>query len=331
MEQPASLFERVIDRPQPLWVKISVSLFLFALPFIVVYLSGVADEVMSDGKWRFLLLTPSIIVYVWLGSPLLARHNQEVIHALRSISALDEESFARLMVETQSVKPRNEWIAIAVGAVFGLAINTTNDFSGMNFLFPLYWTISMMAMYALLAWIIYLSVASSRSGDLLLRQPLHINLFNPAPFEAIGRQGLLLALMFIGGLTLSLIFSFRWENLAQPLFWLIYLVLVLVTLLIFFASMRPAHRVLAKQKDLELAVVRQHLERLGRELMQMLEVQQDSSKVAAELNALTAYEERLQATHSWPYNTRMLRTLFVSFLVPLGSFLFKTVIDLVLP
>jgi hypothetical protein len=331
MEQPASLYERVIGRPRPLWVKISVSLFLFALPFIVVYLSGVADVFLTEGKWRFLLLAPSIIVYVWLGSPLLDRYNKEVVYALRSISALDDESFARLMAESQKVKPRNEWIAISIGAVFGLFVNATNDFSGMNFLFPLYWALSMVAMYGLLAWIIYLSVASSRSGDVLLRQPLRINLFNPVPFEAIGRQGLLLALMFIGGLTLSLIFSFRWENLAQPFFWLIYLVLILFTLLIFFASMRPAHRVLARQKDLELAGVRSHLERLGRDLMLRVDQHQETGAVAAEFNALTAYEERLQSTRTWPYNTRMLRTLFFSFLVPLGSFLLKTVIDLVLP
>jgi hypothetical protein len=35
---------------------------LFALPFIVVYLSGVTDEFMRDGRWRFLLLAPSIMV-----------------------------------------------------------------------------------------------------------------------------------------------------------------------------------------------------------------------------------------------------------------------------
>ncbi len=331
MKQPATLYARVIDRPRPLWVKLAVSVLLFALPFIVVYLSGVTDEFMRDGRWRFLLLAPSIIVYIWLGSPLLDRHNREVFEALRSITALDDESFARLLAETPTVKPRNEWIAIASGAVIGLAMNSTNDFGGMNILFPLYWALSMMAMYALLAWIIYLSVASTRDGELLLRQPLRINLFNPAPFEAIGRQGLLLALMFIGGLTISLILSFRWENLAQPLFWLIYLVLVLVTLLIFFSSMRPAHRVLAKHKDAELAGVRRQLERLGGEMMQRMNTGQESAGVAAEFNAVAAYEARLQATRTWPYNTNMLRALFFSFLVPLGSFLFKTAIDLVLP
>lgn len=331
MDHPTSLYARVIDKPRPLWVKVSVSLFLFALPFAVVYLSGATAEFMTDGKWRFLLLAPSIIVYIWLGSPLLDRQNKEVIRSMRSITVLDDEGFSRLLAESQYINPRNEWIAIGIGAIAGLALNSSNDFGSMSILFQVYWTLSMLAMYALLAWIIYLSVASTRSGEALLRQPLHINLFNPAPFEAIGRQGLLLAMMFIGGLTLSLVFSFRWENLSHPLFWLVYLTLVLVTLLIFFISMRPAHQLLAKQKEKELSGVRYILEQLGRELMQHMEDKQDAGKIAAEFNAMAAYEGRILAARTWPYNTNMLRTLFFSFLVPLGSFLVKTAIDLILP
>jgi hypothetical protein len=331
MKQSASLYERVIERPRPLWVKIVVCLFLFALPFAVVYLGDSAAEFIANGNWRFLLLSPSIIIYIWLGSPLLDRFNKEVIYSLRSISALDDESFSRLMAETHYVNPRNELIAIGIGAVVGLALNSANDYTDTSVLFGVYWTLSMLAMYALLAWMIYLAVIGSRSNGVLLQQPLRINLFNPAPFEAIGRQSLLLALMFIGGLTLSLVFSFRWENLSHPLFWLVYMSLVLVTLLIFFASMRPAHRLLAKEKEKELTQVRRNLEWLGRELMLRMENRQDAGKIAAEFNALSAYEGRVLAARTWPYNTIMLRTLFFSFLVPLGSFLVKTAIDLVLP
>ena len=331
MQQPASLFERVIARPQPVWVKVCVSLFLLILPFAITYLSGLFEEMISNGMWRFLLLSPSIILYIWLGSPLLDRQSKEVMRSLRAISALDDDSYSALLAKTQTINPRNEWIAIGIGAIVGLALNSTNDFSGISILFQVYWVLSMVAMYAMMAWIIYLSVASSRTGDALLRGPLHINLFNPAPFEAIGRQGLLLAMMFIGGITLSLFLSFRWENLGQPLFWLIYLTLVLVTLLIFFVSMRPAHQVLVKQKEYELSGVRHNLEQLGQELVQRVDGQQDASKVASEFNALAAYEGRLQGARTWPYNTSMLRTLFFTFLVPLASFMVKMMLDFVLP
>ena len=37
-----------------------------------------------------------------------------------------------------------------------------------------------------------------------------------------------------------------------------------------------------------------------------------------DISALIAYEERLQAARTWPYNTAMLRTLFFSIIVPAG-------------
>ena len=329
MHHQYSLFERVIVRQRPAWIKISVSLLLLFLPFVVAYLSGVFSDMLRNGLWRYFLLVPSIIIYIWLVAPLTDRQSKEVVRSISTISTLDEQSFSTLIEKAQQINPRNEWIAIASGAILGLAINSSNYYSGMSLLFQAYWTLSLAAMYAILTWTIYISAVSARFGEALLRQPLRINIFNPAPFEAIGRQSLMLAVIFVGGITLSLVLSFQVANLTQPLFWLIYLSLVLVTLLIFFLSMRPAHRLMAKQKDHELRGVQRHLERLGLELMARLDKQEQTSTIASEINALAIYEQRLQGTRTWPYNTGMLRTLFFSVLMPLGSVLFKIVIDLV--
>ncbi len=126
-----------------------------------------AGELITSGLWRYLLLSPSIILYIWLGSPLLDHQSKEVMRSLRAISALDDENYSALLAKTQNIKPRNEWIAIGSGAIVGLAINGTNDFSEAGILFQVYWTLSMVAMYAMMAWIIYLSVASTRTGDSL--------------------------------------------------------------------------------------------------------------------------------------------------------------------
>ena len=85
------------------------------------------------------------------------------MRSLRSISALDDENYSALLAKTRSINPRNEWIAIGSGAIVGLAINRTNDFSEAGILFQVYWTLSMVVMYAMMAWIIYLSVASTRA------------------------------------------------------------------------------------------------------------------------------------------------------------------------
>ena len=95
---------------------------MLILPFAITYLSGLVGELISSGLWRFLLLSPSIILYIWLGSPLLDRQSKEVMRSLRAISALDDEGYSALLAKTQTIKLRNEWIAIGSGAIVGLAI-----------------------------------------------------------------------------------------------------------------------------------------------------------------------------------------------------------------
>jgi hypothetical protein len=41
--------------------------------------------------------------------------------------------------------------------------------------------------------------------------------------------------------------------------------------------------------------------------------------LAAEINALVSYEKRLEEARTWPYNTRMLRTVVVSVILPAGA------------
>lgn len=38
--------------------------------------------------------------------------------------------------------------------------------------------------------------------------------------------------------------------------------------------------------------------------------------LAEEINALVSYEERVKEARTWPYNTRMLRTVLVSTILP---------------
>ena len=331
MHEPYSLFERVISRPRPVWVKITVSLILLLLPFVIIYQSGLAGELLVYGRWRFILLPPAIVIYIWLVSPLLDRQGAEVVRSIREISPLDEESFTTLVDKALTIRPRNEWIAIGVGVLLGVALNTGNDFTEIPILFLVYWYLSLASMYAMMCWTFYVSGASTRLSQALFRKPLRINLFNLAPFEVIGRQGLLMAMAFLGGITLSLILSLQVASLTEPLYWVIYLVLIAIALLIFFSSMRPAHRVLAKQKGQELSGVQRHLERLGQELMQRMDSQGEIGELASQINALTAYERRLKDTPTWPYNTGMLRTLFFSILMPLASVLVKMALDIFLP
>ena len=327
MEQSASRVQRMLTKVHPLWVKLVVSLAFLLLPFATAYLDGLLDDFMREGQWRFLLLSPVIILYIWFISPAMSRGEAEVVRSFRPLVTLDDEAFDNLVVQESRVNPRNEWLALGAGAVLGLISAQASGFDlGISWL-GFYWYISLALMYGLLAWVILGSVATTRLNAALHRLPLSVDILNPAQFEAVGRQSLILALVFIGGITLSLLLSFQPGNISEPSFWVTYLLLVLAVLLIFFLNMRPSHRVLTAAKQRELEPLQRKINASCRELAQHLERKQETGSLPAEINALVAYEQRLRAARTWPYNTTILRTLFFSVLIPLGSVMVRQLVE----
>lgn len=186
-------------------------------------------------------------------------------------------------------------------------------------------------MYGVLGWAVFVSVSSTRLNAALHRQPMQFDIFNSTPFEAFGRQSLLLALVFIGGITLSLLFTFQDANLSSLEFWLVNLLFVLFIVSIFFLAMRPTHKVLLAEKKRRLEPVQRHINLACQDLVQRLDQSQDPGNLPGEINALIIYEQRLLTARTWPYNTSMLRTLFFSILIPLGSILARLAVDILLP
>ena len=327
MDQNTSLFDRLLSQPRPLGVKLGISLLLLLLPCGAAALDGVLIDILRQGIWRILILPPVIIIYCWFLSPVLARMGTELIRAAKSLVVMDEASFTKLINKASRVNPLHEWIAFAIGVILGILTTLSTNFGQNTIWLKVYWSVGIALMYGLLAWIIYGSFVSTRLNTAIHHQKLIIDIFDVTPFEAFGRQSLIMALAFVGGMTLSLLCTFQVQSLYVIEFWVIYVSLALVTVLIFFLSMRPTHQVLSKEKNSELKAVQEHILHASRDLMRRIDQKQDTNITAFEINALVTYEERLQATQTWPYNTPMLRTLFVSVLVPLGTLLVREAVD----
>jgi hypothetical protein len=58
-----------------------------------------------------------------------------------------------------------------------------------------------------------------------------------------------------------------------------------------------------------------------------MEDNQETKNIPAEITALAIYEKQLRETRTWPYNTTMLRTLFFSVLIPVGTLIGRIVIE----
>lgn len=326
-----SLFDRYISRTQSTWVKVTFILTILLLPFIAAYLDGEMESFLSDGNWRVFLLAPTIITYIWLISPTMSRTGDKVVETIRALTVLNGKKFDQVVQEASQVKPTHELFAIGVGIIIGIASVLTSEINQGTTWLTIYWLLSTCLMYGILAWTIFIAIASTRITTALHQLPLQIDILNPKEFEAVGRQSLLLALVFIGGITLSLLFSYQEENISLPEFWITNLLFVIFILLIFFLSMRPTHRLLANEKKSELEPLQARINSTCRDLVVCLNQNQDSGELPTEITALIAYEERLLVARTWPYNVAMLRTLFFSVLIPIGSILTRLAVDIFLP
>jgi hypothetical protein len=180
-----------------------------------------------------------------------------------------------------------------------------------------YWLATVLVTCGALVWLLYAAMGSARVTALLHHHIRHEDPFDITPFEPVGRQGLVLALIFVGAISLSLLFIYgrtmfwAWQNLV------IYALLVLATVLIFFIAMWPAHRTLRHAKRQELAGIQRLIGQTMRTLAARVAEGADTQAVVNEVPVLLTLEQRLKQTRTWPYDTEMLRTLFLSVLAPL--------------
>jgi hypothetical protein len=313
---PASVLSRLISRRRPLWITVGVSLLLILVPIGVAYVDGLLGVFFSQGYWRPSLLPPTLIIYILVVAPILEGMDARVIEAFRPLVLTDDASFNRLVSEASRLNPALEVLAFSLGGAFGLWLGHQWLPGGSAFWLRLYLALSAGLMFGVLGWTFFAAIAGTRLTSELHRQPLRIDIFDIEPFEPIGRQSVIIALVTVGGIALGILFgpgqaeSFHWLN------WIRHAIVMMVPILIFFLSMRDTHRVLAQEKRRELKAVSRDIVLASRALMKRRAAQESIGTLAAEINALVSYEERLQEARTWPYNTGMLRTLLFSVILP---------------
>jgi hypothetical protein len=317
------LFTRYISAPQRPWLRVGLGALLILIALGITALADPTSDLRA-GKWRALFISPAVITYILLIVPAFGRTDERVITALRPLLRISDAEFNRLTDKTAYIRASYELAAYGAGFGFGLIVALSARFGFTVPVATAFWLVMTCAMYALLAWLIYAAIAGSRMTTALYRQPMSVNVLDTGPFETVGRQSLLLALAFIGGITLSLVISgVQPESLQAVDFWLSYAPIIAAPVVIFFLNMLATHRALADAKQRALADARRQLEGAGRDLVHRLAEQQDTGTLAATVAALIAYEHRLTEARTWPYNTAMLRTLFLSLLLPIGTSLLQ--------
>jgi hypothetical protein len=333
MDSRPPLSERWIVHPAHPWIPPCIAALLLLSAMSAAALDGALGGFFDEGQWRGLAIAPSVILYIVVIAPIVSRADRQVPYSLRPLLLLSDDEFTRWTNKRSYIRSDVELAAFAAGAAGGmlLVVLTTSTPIVFSWRF-IYWSATTATMFALLAWTIYVSIAGTRLTAALHRQPMQINLFDTAAFEAVGRQSLLLALVFVGGITLSLLFqATQPDSLRTIQFWLVYLPLAIVPVAVFFLNMLPTHRVLAAAKRREITLAHRHMLQAYRAMQIRLDAGQNDPGQIAEANLLLTYEQRLRETRTWPYNTAMLRTLFLSVLVPIATILIQMIIKRLFP
>jgi hypothetical protein len=328
-EKPAtSLWAKLMAHARRPWITLVAGILLAVAPLAAAYADGALDELLNQGTWRLVLTPAAVVVYILAVAPVVERAEKAAIDAFRPLVPIDDPAFDRLVTESSRLSPIGEGIAFSLGTFFGLWMGQAWVSESDLFWMRLVMIPSAGLMFGLLAWTIYGAVAGTRLINELHRQPLRFDIFDTKPFRPLGRQSLVIALVFVGGIVLGMVFGLGRESILDWRNWILYVLLALVPVLVFFLNMRPTHRVLAAEKSRELDALERNILRACRTLLERTEAAESTGTLGAEINAMIAFEERLQGTSTWPYDTAMLRTLFFSVIVPGGAALARLVGEL---
>lgn len=326
MNYTETIFEKTIGRPRKSSATLLIGLVLFLIAFIVGTLAHGIPGLFIDGVWRGFFIYPSIIFYIFLIAPKLSTMENEVIEAILPLANLTEEKFNEFIEGTQVIRPLREWLAVGVGVGFITIIQITSGSVSFD-LTGIYYSLMAATAFGILSWTIFASVLSVQVTAELLKQPLQVNLFDLSPYKVVGKSSLYLALAFIGGVTLALVFSAPDASVFQSLqFWLINMPMFLIPVIIFFWNMQPTHSIIERAKRKALKQTGQKIEAVSTRLMMDIERTSDTEQLSQTLQALLALEKRIYDVLTWPYEASTLRSLFGSVLIPIITVLIQVVL-----
>ena len=269
-----------------------VVLLLALLLASAVFSQGGLATVGPRGLWK-LGLEPTLIVYILGIYPWLQRRFALTIDTLRTLCNQPE-----LISEVNAIKRRGEMIALLLGAVFSLWVTSSWRIEGTWMWF--YLITANVVLFSLMALAIYDGLERTRLLARMVRAGLRLDLFDRQLLAPTARWGQTIALTFVGGICLSLIFQ-SYETLHSVRSLVIYSILIVVSLTLFFTSVWSIHKALIVAQQSELAVVHQHWLVARSELKRKLAegVQRDIAGLYNPLVVLGAYESQVLAASTW--------------------------------
>ena len=291
-----------------------LALALALLLTLAAYAHGGSGQPGGSGLWM-LGLNPVMLVYILVVSPFMHRRWERAMHSLEVLAP-----HADGVVQPQ--RRGREWAAMLLGTLAGLAI--ARRVPGAEGWLRLYSEATSAMTFALLAAAIYGSVMRSRHLAARLRAGLELNVFDGHLLTPFAQWGQSLSLVFVGGISLSLLFQ-SYESLRSMEGVIVHGSLVVVARTLFFMSMWTVHVALAKAQDKELATVRRDLTAARDALLRRRAGESARAVQDAYLPVvvLGIYEQQVLDASTWPFNPTIVGRVFASAAAPLGVYVLK--------
>ncbi len=309
------------------WVTALVTAGLVLLLTLTTYLDGTIADMLGWEFWYNRGDGLLLVAYILMVSSFMWRLRIRAIQAFRPLLAIDGDAFERLAAKASAPNRRWEWVSVLIGV--GLAVILGQPWSlawGPGELWQsVYLVIQGALMNGLLFWLAYDTLASTARIARLSRQAMKIDiLFNTELLMPIARWSLGIAVGWVGGISLSLVFQTQ-ESLLKGSTITLYAILVGVTVLGFLLSMWSTRNTIANVKRRELVLARKHLAAASFELKDRTAQGQleGMEGISSTMASWATYQKLVQDTPTWPFDVNIMRRLLESTIAPVLVYLAK--------
>jgi hypothetical protein len=324
---PTTLLEELPARTRLTWFQLILVIDIILILFFVVmaYLDGILLEPFDLEFWRVNMFVPIVLAYSLAVQSAYRRFRVNALRAFRLLVPLDDDAFLLALSKASLFNRRREWISMLAGVVGGLLVSQPWDpagpgmnssYVGQSIWLSIYGILVTLLMYSIIGFFIYSSISSTRLFSDVYQGPLKINIFNIWSLEPIGQWSLVIALSYIGGMTLSVLFlNFQALTLEALI---IYPVLILTMLLVFFLIMKSIHDAIVEAKQREIGRVREDIVDVCSSLTEhgSMGKTEDNLTFIGRLTTLEGYLKRVQGLPEWPLSADIKRRLALTSFLP---------------
>lgn len=329
------LIEAAIKRSRlpRLWTITIVAVVLLLLLVLMAYLDGVLTTLFEWSLLRYVLLFIFLTTYFPVVHPSMMRSREQAVLAFKPLLSLEDDAFNKVAAKISKPSRRWEWTTIFIGiAIFvgGLIQPWTLDWVSGYFWLTVYFVLTVTIVYGLMSWLIYDTLVGIVRVSRLSCQSLKLDILDTEMMAPVARWSLGISLVFVGAFSLSIIVM--WETMLEWQTITGFVFALCVTVLIFFLSMRSAHRAMSEAKKRKLSLVRKHLAEISRELDDRLTKGQPrgTEKLSSAFTEWVTYEKRVKEVSTWPFNAGIIRRLAMSVLIPAAVYLIRIITQFLL-